>query len=212
MARRLPVYLLIDTSGSMYGEPIEAVRNGIRLLQDSLNYDPYAFETAWVSVITFDSDAKQVTPLTPVTSFQAPDIQAGGRTSLDGALKLLADCVKSEVQKTTAEQKGDWKPLVFIMTDGVPTDSVEPGIEAIRPLKLGTVVGCAVGPAASDAVLKQITENVVALDRADSSTIKQFFKWVTASISVSSNPADRKYGEEPTIGDLPPPPPVLSIL
>ena len=41
MARRLPVYLLIDTSGSMHGEPIEAVRSGIRLLQDTLNSDPY---------------------------------------------------------------------------------------------------------------------------------------------------------------------------
>lgn len=211
MARRLPVYLLIDTSGSMHGEPIEAVRSGIRLLQDTLNSDPYALETAWVSVITFDSEAKQVTPLTAVTSFQAPDIQAGGCTSLGGALKLLAECVKREVQKTTVEQKGDWKPLVFIMTDGVPTDSVEPGIEAIRPLKLGTVVGCAVGPAASDAVLKQITENVVALDRADSSTIKQFFKWVTASVSLSSQPRPEK-DKEPSLSDLPPPPPTISIL
>ena len=206
MARRLPVYLLIDTSGSMYGEPIEAVRNSIRLLQDSLNSDPYALETAWVSVVTFDSDAKQVTPLTPVTSFQAPDIQAGGRTSLGGALKLLADCVKSEVQKTTAEQKGDWKPLVCIMTDGVPTDSVEAGIAAMKSVKLGAVVGCAVGPAASDAVLKQITENVVALDRVDSSTIKQLFKVTSDWVSASSQAPDS------TFSDLPSPPPTISIL
>ena len=94
MIRRLPVYLLIDTSGSMFGEPIEAVRNGIQLLQSSLSADPYALETAWISIITFDTSAKQITPLTEVASFVPPTIEATGCTALGGALKLLAECVK----------------------------------------------------------------------------------------------------------------------
>lgn len=212
MIRRLPVYLLIDTSGSMHGEPIEAVRSGIQLLQNSLNEDPNALETAWVSVITFDSDVKQVVPLTEVMAFQAPDVQAGGCTALGGALKLLVDCAKSEVRKSTPDQKGDWRPLVFIMTDGVPTDDVQAGIEAMKTMKFGIVVGCAVGPNASESVLKQITENVVALDRADSTTLKQFFRWVSSSISTSSKAADQKGDQEGTLGDLPPPPPSISIL
>ncbi|EDN3960136.1 tellurium resistance protein TerY, partial [Salmonella enterica subsp. enterica serovar Typhimurium] len=53
--RRLPVYLLLDTSGSMHGEPIEAVKNGVQTLLTTLKQDPYALETAYVSVITFDS-------------------------------------------------------------------------------------------------------------------------------------------------------------
>lgn len=212
MARRLPVYLLIDTSGSMHGEPIEAVRNGIQLLQNSLNEDPYALETAWVSVITFDSEARQVAPLTDITSFQAPEIHASGCTSLGGALKLLVDCVKTEVKKSTPEQKGDWRPLVFIMTDGVPTDDINPGIEAMKTVKFGMVIGCAVGPSASETALKQITENVVALERADSATLKQFFKWVSTSVSTSSKSADQKGDGEGSLGDLPPPPPTISIL
>lgn len=44
--RRLPVYLLLDTSGSMYGEPIEAVKNGVQVLVSTLRQDPYALETA----------------------------------------------------------------------------------------------------------------------------------------------------------------------
>ncbi len=55
--RRLPVYLLLDTSGSMHGEPIEAVKNGVQTLLTTLKQDPYALETAYVSVITFDSTA-----------------------------------------------------------------------------------------------------------------------------------------------------------
>ena len=77
--RRLPVYLLVDTSGSMHGEAIEAVRNGLQVLVSALRQDPYALETAYLSVITFDSQAKQVTPLTELMNFQIPNIEANGR-------------------------------------------------------------------------------------------------------------------------------------
>ena len=80
--RRLPVYLVLDVSGSMSGEPIEAVRNGLQVLLSSLRQNPYALETAYLSVITFESTAKQVTPLTELASFQIPSISAGGGTSI----------------------------------------------------------------------------------------------------------------------------------
>lgn len=50
------------------------------------------------------------------------DIKASGVTALGEALKLVSNKIDTEVEKTTTEQKGDWKPLVFIMTDGIPTD------------------------------------------------------------------------------------------
>lgn len=79
--RRLPVYLLLDTSGSMYGEPIEAVKNGVQVLVSTLRQDPYALETAYLSIITFDSDARQVAPLTELASFQQPNLEANGGTA-----------------------------------------------------------------------------------------------------------------------------------
>ncbi len=57
--RRLPVYLVLDTSYSMEGEAIEAVRMGLRALLSDLQGDPHALETCWLSVITFDETAKQ---------------------------------------------------------------------------------------------------------------------------------------------------------
>ena len=62
--RRLPVYLLLDCSGSMTGEPIEAVKQGMKALLMELRSDPQALETAYLSVITFASNAVQVCPLT----------------------------------------------------------------------------------------------------------------------------------------------------
>jgi len=211
MARRLPVYLVLDTSGSMMGEPIAAVETGVQTLVSALRQDPYALETAYLSIITFDSSAKQIVPLTELTAFQMPAISATGLTSLGDALKLLANKIDSEVAKTTTEVKGDWKPLIFIMTDGGPTDDWQKGLAEFRKRKTGMVVACAAGQGADTNVLKQITECVVQLDTADSSTIKAFFKWVSASVSTGSQKVDSG-NEVVGIGELPPPPPEVNIV
>ena len=210
--RRLPVYLLLDTSGSMFGEPIEAVRNGVQVLVSTLRSDPYALETAYLSIITFNSTAQQVSPLTELAAFQAPSIDANGCTALGEALALLAKCVDNEVTKTTAEVKGDWKPLVFIMTDGVPTDNLSKGLAEFKKRKFGTVVACAAGAGADTSTLKQITENVVSLDTADSATIKSFFQWVSASISTGSMKVEEAGVEVGTLSELPPPPAEVNIV
>lgn len=209
--RRLPIYLLLDTSGSMSGEPIEAVKNGVKLLETTLKQDPYALETAYISVITFDSSARQVTPLTEVLQFQAPVITASGQTSLGGALSLLAERIEAEVKKNTPTEKGDWKPMVFLMTDGEPTDDWYAGLQRLKQVKTGTVVACAAGMYANTGILQQITECVVQLDSVNNDTIRAFFKWVTQSIAVSSQHVDANH-EVGSLGDLPPPPPAINVI
>ena len=210
--RRLPVYLLLDCSGSMYGEPIEAVKNGVQVLVSTLRQDPYALETAYLSIITFDSSAQQVSPLTELSAFQQPNIQASGCTALGEALALLAQKADQEVTKTTAEQKGDWKPLVFIMTDGEPTDDLNKGLAEFKKRKWGMVVACAAGAGANTDTLKKITECVVSLDTADSATIKAFFKWVSASVRSGSMKVEEPGAEATTLRELPPPPPEVNIV
>ena len=210
--RRLPVYLLLDCSGSMFGEPIEAVKNGVQVLVSTLRQDPYALETAFLSIITFDSNARQVTPLTELSAFQQPSIQAHGCTALGEALALLAQQAAQEVTKTTTEKKGDWKPLVFIMTDGEPTDDLNKGLAEFRKCKWGMVVACAAGAGANTDTLKKITECVVSLDTADSATIKAFFKWVSASVSSGSMKVEETGTEANSLSELPPPPPEVNIV
>lgn len=210
--RRLPVYLLLDTSGSMYGEPIEAVKNGVQTLVSTLRSDPYALETAYLSIITFNTNAQQLTPLTELATFQPPMIEASGCTALGEALSLLSQKVDQEIVKNADEVKGDWKPIVFIMTDGEPTDDLQRGLNDFKQRKFGMVVACAAGQGANTNTLKQITENVVQLDTADSATIKAFFKWVSASISTGSQKVEDAHGEVATMSELPPPPPEVNIV
>ena len=204
--RRLPVYLLLDTSGSMTGEPIEAVKNGVQMMVHSLRQNPQAIETAFVSIITFDSEAKQLIPLTDLASFQTVDLKAAGTTALGAALSLLADKLENEVTKTTLEQKGDWKPIVFIMTDW------QAGFQKLKAVKKGLIVGCAAGNNADDKVLKEIADQVVRLSNTDADSIGKFFQWVSASIATTSTKVEETGIDLTKKDQLPPPPSELVIV
>ena len=210
--RKLPVYLLLDTSGSMMGEPIEAVKNGVDILVSTLRQNPYALETAYLSVITFDSHVKQAAPLSELSAFQPVPLSANGMTSLGGALSKVAECIKREVSQTTAEKKGDWKPLVFIMTDGEATDDLDNGIADFRQVKCGMVIACAAGANANTDELKKITETVVSLSSTDSQAFAAFFKWVSASVTASSIKVEDEGKDVSNIDQLPPPPPEVNIV
>ena len=209
--RRLPVYLLLDVSGSMSGEPIAAVENGVQTMHAALMSDPNALETAYLSVITFSDSVQQVVPLTELNQFVPPQLKAGGMTSMGAALKFVAECAEREVTKTTPEVKGDWKPLVFIMTDGAATDNVEDGLAEFKKRKWGVVVACGAGAGADTDELKKITEVVLKMDTADSASYKAFFQWVTDSIGRSSEKVEQS-GEAGASDMLPPPPEEITIL
>ena len=70
--RRLPVYFLVDVSESMVGAPIQQVQDGMRMIVQELRTDPYALETAYISVIAFAGKAKCVSPLTELYKFYPP--------------------------------------------------------------------------------------------------------------------------------------------
>ena len=97
--RRLPIYFLIDVSESMVGEPIKQVENGMRQIVQELRTDPYALETAYISVIVFAGKAKSLSPLTELYKFCPPVFPIGGGTSLGGALNYLMDDINKNVER-----------------------------------------------------------------------------------------------------------------
>ncbi|GAB3510771.1 vWA domain-containing protein [Emticicia fontis] len=209
--RRLPVYFLLDTSGSMYGEPIQALNNALIGMLNSLRSDPQALDSLWLSMITFDREVKEIMPLTELVSFKLPEIVCpqSGPTHTGKALELLYDKVKTDVIKSTPSQKGDWKPLLFLFTDGKPNDLMlyKEMIPKIKSLNFGAIVCCAAGPMADDSLLKELTPDVVHLDNADSTTLKQFFKWVSETIEQGN----RTQGTGESVS-LPPPPSEINLV
>ena len=210
--RRLPVYLILDCSGSMSGVPIQQVDDGVQKLVTALRQDPHALETAYLSVITFETSASVAVPLTDLASFQPPSLTAGGITAMGEALTLTAKQAASEVKLSTADQKGDWKPIVFVMTDGLPTDDFEKGLSEFQKYKWGVVVGCSVNDGAPDVLKKVAGENVVQLNTADSNAMSAFFKWVTASVSAASKSVEEAGKDLSEMDQLPPPPPEIQVV
>ncbi|MBK7883095.1 MAG: VWA domain-containing protein [Chitinophagaceae bacterium] len=209
--RRLPVYFLLDTSGSMFGEPIQALNNALSNMVSTLRADAQALDSLWLSIITFDRDVKEICPLTELAMFQLPEITCpqSGPTHTGKALELLHQKVQAEVKKGTADQKGDWKPLLFLFTDGKPNDLMvyREMLPKIKALNFGAIVCCAAGTLADDSLLKELTNDVVHLDTADSSTLKQFFKWVSETIEQGN----KSQGTGESVA-LPPPPSEITVV
>lgn len=172
----------------MVGEPIAQVQEGMRKIVQELQTDPYALETAFLSVIAFAGKAKCLMPLTELYKFYPPALPIGGGTSLGAALNLLMDEMDHSLVRTTAEQKGDWKPVVFLFTDGTPTDDPTPAIERWTQhySRRANIVAIAIGEGVDTSQLSRISNNVMRLSETDDVSFQAFFKWVTASIKTTS--------------------------
>lgn len=186
--RRLPVYFLIDVSESMVGEPIQQVEAGLGMIIQELKRDPYALETVYISVIAFAGKARTVTPLTDVITFYPPRLPIGGGTALGEGLQHLMRDMGQTLVKTTMDRKGDWKPIVFIFTDGTPTDNFQVALDTWnRDWKnKAQVVAVSFGTGADLSVLYRLTDTVMLFKNSDANAYKAFFKWITASIQASS--------------------------
>lgn len=186
--RRLPVYFLIDVSESMVGEPIENVQKGMRSIIQELRTDPYALETAFASVIAFAGRAIELSPLTELYKFYPPVLPIGGGTAVGNALDFLMNHIDVNVKKTTMEEKGDWKPIVFMFTDGTPTDDPAEAFSRWNKYyrKHASLVVISLGDNVDTSLFGQITENVIRFNPSDEMSYKVFFKWISDSIKASS--------------------------
>ena len=186
--RRLPIYFLIDVSESMVGDQIQQVEEGIATIIQTLKTDPNAIETVWVSIIVFAGQAKTIMPLQELINFYPPKFPIGSGTSLSKGLGHLMFELRKNIIKTTQEVKGDWKPIVFLFTDGVPTDNTKNAIAECKEnwARTANLVASSSGSDTDTRQLSELTENVLHFKNTDTNAYKQFFKWVTDSIKTSS--------------------------
>lgn len=203
--RRLPVYFLIDVSESMVGDPIKQVEDGMRTIISELRTDPYALETAYISIIVFAGRALELTPLEELYKFYPPKFPIGGGTSLSAAMETLMDHLDSDLVKTTEAEKGDWKPIVFLFTDGTPTDDWQRALKRWNDhyRRRASLVAISIGNNCDTSVLGRFTENVLRLRETGPEGFKRFFKWITASIRVGSERVAENGGDNL---ELPPAP------
>ncbi|WP_017717149.1 VWA domain-containing protein [Kamptonema formosum] len=198
--RRLPVYLLLDTSGSMEGAPIESVRLGVEQFQSEVAQDDIARDLVHAGIITFADDAELFTgKLQPIRSLRVPELVASGVTRLDRAFQVLRESFDRDLKRTVkGGQKGDYKPVVFVLTDGEPTDEHAYATDRLwKPERDATVnrdkgmvkpslivsVGC--GPDVRDATLKDISTGTAFRMGTSEAAFVGLFKYLSMSIANS---------------------------
>lgn len=196
--RRLPVYFLIDVSESMIGEPVRQVEDGIATIVKELKKDPYALETVYISIILFAGKSKTVVPLTDIIQFYPPRLPIGGGTSFGKGLEHIMRDMDHNLVRTTLERKGDWKPIIFLFTDGTPTDEYEQALQTwdAKWAKRCNMVAVSFGSGTDISILQRLTDNVLVFKNSDASSYAQFFKWITSSIQASSMSVGMGQGDD----------------
>ena len=203
--RRLPIYILINTSSSLSNGILQNFKDSINLLVETLQEDPYALETVYISIITFDSTITRLCSLSPLTSFTTPSIKIGKQeSSLGHTLLQLTTIIDNELIKSTCEQKGDWKPLIFIFTANDSVIDITEEVEDLICHKCGRIIICAKTDSVNLGKYKKITEVILPIESLDKHTINSQFYWTSGSI----NKCERV---NPYNSDLELPPPPNSI-
>lgn len=120
--KRLPIYVVIDTSWSMsVGGRIEAVREIVPAIFDASRTNPMLAHKALFSVIEMDSDAKVVSVLAPGNEMPTNlDLEADGGTNYAAVFELLKSTIERDYQQLTADGIVIYRPAVLFVTDGEP--------------------------------------------------------------------------------------------
>lgn len=198
----LACVLLLDTSGSMAGEAIESLNRGVSTFIEQTSMDEMAKKRVDVAIISFDDEPRVEMEFTSISQMQPVHLTAGGCTAMGAAINMAIDKVKERNRFYMSLGTQVYKPWIFMITDGAPTDDITAAAQRIREEeskgKSGKLKFFALGIRGYDKeTLFRLTNRVMELEGTDFSGI---FNWLSESmcaISVS------RVGDGVQLGKLP---------
>ena len=183
---RCPVVLVLDTSASMKGAPIDSLNEGLAEFKFDVEQDDLAALRVEVSLVTFGSTVSLRQPFVTIDDFTPPILGVAGKTPMGEAIEKGLSIL--EERKQTYRQQGVsyYRPWFFLITDGAPTDG-ERWKEAAQKVhqleEQNKLTFFAVGVDGADVnVLNQITSPGKDPFLLQDLKFKELFRWVSASV------------------------------
>ncbi|MCK6211341.1 VWA domain-containing protein [Georgenia sp. EYE_87] len=128
---RVPLLLLLDVSYSMSGKPIEELNDGLRVLEEQIRGDSLASKRVEIGIVTFGPvETKQ--EFVGAMSFQAPTLTPQGNTPMGSAIAQAVGMVHERKQVYRDNGVKYYRPWIFLITDGAPTDSWHEAASLVR--------------------------------------------------------------------------------
>ncbi len=210
---RIACALLLDTSNSMAGDKISLLNDGFDLFCKEIKEDDLAKKRTEVMVVTFGGVARVEIPFTEGRDLQSRQFIADGGTPLGAAIDLALD--ELTAQKEAYKQNGleYYRPWLFVMTDGAPTDGpvFESAAARVCSIEASKGVSCfpiGIGEDAGMDQLAKLSSQRTPL-KLTGLSFKEFFLWLSASMSVVSGTAAHSPSDDGADKDaqhpLPPP-------
>lgn len=199
----LACVLLLDTSDSMTGKPIESLNEALIKFKEQTSLDELCRKRLDIAIVEFNSQVRVVQDFVPLTKFEPPRLEAHGLTSMGAGINLAIDLVKE--RNRFYDQMGTpvHKPWIFMITDGAPTDDIEDAKKRIQEEESkgshGKLKFWAIGvkPNYDKELLTSLTERCIEIDTAN---FEGIFNWLSESMALMSR---SRVGENPQLDMLP---------
>ena len=128
---RCPCVLVLDTSGSMEGRPLTQLNAGYQTLLTELLEDALASKRVELAVVTF-GPVKLVQDFETPDMISASDLDVTGDTPMGEAIEFAIDLVKQRKDVYREAGIAYYRPWIFVLTDGSPTDSWKAAARAVK--------------------------------------------------------------------------------
>ena len=184
---RCPCLLLLDTSGSMRGKPIDELNAGIRQFKDELFADEMAQKRVEVAIVGFG-------PVQVLSEFQTPDVFTPptliptGDTPIGAAIEAGLTLLEQRKQSYRNNGVSYYRPWIFLITDGGPTDYWQAAAEKVKAGEAAnhfSFFAVGVQGARMDTLSQMTTREPLKLDAL---RFRDLFSWLSNSLgSVSKS-------------------------